>query len=244
MTLRALSIAASGGSALLHQIDTIAGNLANVNSPGYKRSRATFADLPYSGAYGSGVRLQSTEKLFEAGKLQPTQRELDLAIEGEGFLRVLLPNQSVAYTRAGNLNLDSQGNLVTSDGYFVDPPVQVPPGFSRVVIDPTGLVQAFDGEELQPVGQIEITGFSNPSGLQPAGSNLFRATEAAGERLDGRPGEGLGVLRQGHLEQSNVDPIRELVDLIQAQRAFEINSRTIQAADEILQNVNNLRRKS
>jgi flagellar basal-body rod protein FlgG len=244
MTLRALTIAASGGSALLHQIDTIAGNLANVNSAGYKRSRATFADLPYSDAFGSGVRLQSTEKLFEAGKLQATQRDLDLAIEGEGFLRVLLPDRSAAFTRAGNLSLDAQGGLVTADGYLVDPPVNVPPGFSKIVIDPTGLVQGFDGEELQPIGQIEITRFSNPSGLQSAGSNLFRATDAAGERLDGRPGEGLGVLRQGHLEQSNVDPIRELVDLIQAQRAFEINSRTIQAADEILQSINNLRRKS
>jgi flagellar basal-body rod protein FlgG len=244
MTLRALTIAASGGRALLHQIDTIAGNLANVNSAGYKRSRATFADLPYAGSFGSGVQIQSIERLFEPGKLQATQRDLDLAIEGDGFLRVLLPDQSVAFTRAGNLNLDAQGSLVTADGYLVDPPVNVPTGFSKIVIAPTGLVQGFDGEELQPIGQIEITRFSNPSGLQSAGSNLFRATDAAGERLDGRPGEGLGVLRQGHLEQSNVDPIRELVDLIQAQRAFEINSRTIQAADEILQNINNLRRKS
>jgi flagellar basal-body rod protein FlgG len=244
MSLRALSIAASGGRALLHQIDVIAANLANVNSVGYKRSRVTTADLPYNNAFGSGVRLQSAEKLFEPGKLQATQRELDLAIEGEGFLRVLLPDQSVAFTRAGNLSLDAQGNLVTADGCLVDPPVNVPPGFSKLVIDPSGLVQGYDGEELQPIGQIEISKFLNPSGLQAAGSNLFRATDAAGERVDGEPGQKLGVIRQGHLEQSNVDPLRELVDLIQAQRAFEINSRTIQAADEILQNVNNLRRKS
>jgi len=240
MSLRALSIAAGGGRALLHQIDVIAGNLANVNSVGYKRSRVTTADLPER----AGVRLQSTEKLFDAGKLQATQRELDLAIEGEGFLRLLLPDQSVAFTRAGNLSLDAQGNLATAEGYLVDPPVMVPAGFSRIVIDPTGLVQGFDGQELQPLGQIELSRFANPSGLQAAGSNLFRAGEAAGERVDGPPGQGLGVIRQGHLEQSNVDPLRELVDLIQAQRAFEINSRTIQAADEILQNVNNLRRKS
>ncbi|MBI3858381.1 MAG: flagellar hook-basal body complex protein [Planctomycetes bacterium] len=240
MSLRALNIAASGGRALLQQIDLIAGNLANANTVGFKRSRANLAEIADRG----GVRLQSTEKLFEAGRLQATQRELDLAIEGEGFLRVLLPDQSVAYTRAGNLRLDEEGNLMTSDGHLVDPPIMVPSGFTRLVIDPSGLVQGFDGSELQPLGQIELSRFANPSGLDTAGANLFRQTEAAGERLDGLPGEGLGVIRQGHLEQSNVDPMRELADLIQLQRAFELNSRVIQAVDDILQNVNNLRRKS
>jgi flagellar basal-body rod protein FlgG len=242
MSIRALSIAATGGRALLHQIDLIAANLANVNTAGYKRSRATFADL----VNGAGVRLQSSGKLFDAGTLQATQRELDLAIEGEGFLRVLLPDQSVAFTRAGNLKLDADGNLATSEGYLVDPPVLVPPGYTRLVIDSTGLVQGTypDAAEPQALGQIELTKFSNPSGLQPAGNTLFRSGEAAGERLDGQPGGELGVIRQGHLEQSNVDPLRELADLIQAQRAFEINSRVMQAADEILQSVNNLRRKS
>ena len=242
MTLRALSIAASGGRALLRQIDTIAHNLSNANSVGFHRSRVNFADL-----VGAGVRTQSTEQLFDPGKLQATQRELDLAIEGEGFLRVQLPDQSVAFTRAGNLSLDSRGNLATSDGYLIDPPLNVPAAISKIVIDPSGLVQGFDAQQpeaLQPLGQIEITRFGNPSGLQQVGSGLYRATPAAGERLDGPPGQGLGLIRQGHLEQSNVDAIRELVDLIQAQRAFEMNSRTIQAADEILQNVNNLRRKS
>ena len=150
----------------------------------------------------------------------------------------------MALNRAGNLSLDEEGNLRTSEGYLIDPPVAVPPGFSKIVIDPTGLVQGFDGQELQPIGQIELAKFPNPSGLQSAGSNLFRATPAAGERIDGLPGQDLGVIRQGHLEQSNVDPLRELADLVQAQRAFEINSRVLQAADEILQSVNNLRRKS
>jgi len=239
MSLRALAIAAGGGRALLHQIDLIAANIAGARIAGYKKTRASFADLA-----GGGVRLQSTEKLLDQGKLQDTQRELDLAVEGEGFLRVLLPDQSVAYTRAGNLKLDAAGNLTTADGHLVDPPVLVPPGFTKIVIDPSGLVQGSDGQDLQPLGQIELTRFANPAGLQPFGTTLFRETDAAGEKVEGRPGEELGVIRQGHLEQSNVDPMRELADLIQAQRAFELNSRLMQAADEILQSVNNLRRKS
>jgi len=242
MSIRALAIAATGGRALLHQIDLIAGNLANVNSVGYKRSRATFADL----LDRSGVRLQSTGRIFDAGKLQATQRELDLAVEGEGFLRVLLPDQSAAFTRAGNLSLDAEGNLATADGYLVDPPIAVPPGYTRLVIDADGVVQGTypDADEPQALGQIELTKFQNPSALQSAGGSLFRATEAAGEWIDGQPGREFGTIRQGHLEQSNVDPMRELADLIQAQRAFELNNRVMQAADEILQSVNNLRRKS
>src|SRR6185503_18093449 len=212
MSLRALAIAAGGGRALLQQIDLIATNIAGAQLAGYKRSRAAFADLA-----GGGVRLQSTEKLLDQGKLQATQRELDLAVEGEGFLRVLLPDQTAAYTRAGSLKLDAEGNLATADGHLIDPPVIVPPGFTKLVIDPSGLVQGFDGQELQPLGQIELTRFANPSGLQPFGATLFRETDAAGEKVEGRPGEDLGVVRQGHLEQSNVDPMRELADLIQAQ---------------------------
>jgi len=231
MSLRALAIAAGGGRALLQQIDLISANIAGAQLAGYKRTRATFADL-----VGGGVRLQSTEKLLDQGKLQATQRELDLAIEGEGFFRVLLPDQTVAYTRAGNLKLDPEGNLTTADGYLIDPPVLIPPGMSKIVIDSTGLMHDQDGD---PIGQIELTRFANPAGLQSFGTTLFRETEAAGEKVDG-----VGVVRQGHLEQSNVDPMRELADLIQAQRAFELNSRLMQAADEILQSVNNLRRKS
>jgi flagellar basal-body rod protein FlgG len=231
MSLRALAIAAGGGRALLQQIDLISANIAGAQLAGYKRTRATFADL-----VGGGVRLQSTEKLLDQGKLQATQRELDLAIEGEGFFRVLLPDQTVAYTRAGNLKLDPEGNLTTADGYLIDPPVLIPPGMSKIVIDSTGLMHDQDGD---PIGQIELTRFANPAGLQSFGTTLFRETEAAGEKVDG-----VGVVRQGHLEQSNVDPMRELADLIQAQRAFELNSRLMQAADEILQSVSNLRRKS
>ena len=225
MSLRALSIAAAGGRAYLQQIDLLSSNIANAETVGYKRTRAIGP---------------TTETLFEQGKLRITQRELDLAVEGEGFLRVLMPDQTVAYTRAGNLRLDNDRNLVTADGYLIDPPVMIPEGFGRLVIDPSGLVQGFDGDELQELGRIELTTFANPSGLQPAGTTLFRETAAAGERIDGAP----GVIRQGHLEQSNVDHLRELAELVQVQRAYELNSRMMQAADEILQSINNLRRKS
>ncbi len=241
MTLRALSIAASGGRALLHQIDLIAGNLAHANAVGYKRSRAGFADTL------DGVRLQGTRKLFEQGRLRPTERDLDVALEGEGFLRVLLPDRSPAFTRGGSLRIDADGNLITSEGHLVDPPVVVPPGVSKVVIDSSGSVHVPDPSEpaeLLPIGQLEVSRFVDPSALAAIGPNLYRATDAAGERRDGTPGGEFGSIRQGHLEQSTVDPLRELVDLLQAQRAFELNNRAIQAVDEILQSVNTLRRKS
>jgi flagellar basal-body rod protein FlgG len=238
MSIRALAIAATGGRALLQQIDLIAANLANANRVGYKRSRATFGDL----LDRAGARLQSTSRLFDSGKLLATQRELDLAVDGDGFLRVLLPDQSVAFTRAGELKLDSDGNLATPEGYLVDPPVLVPPGYTKLVIDAAGQVEGtYPGsDEPQELGRIELTTFQNPERLQSDGGSLFRATEAAGEQGLGNA----GAIRQGHLEQSNVDPMRELADLIQAQRAFELNSRVMQAADEILQSVNNLRRKA
>jgi flagellar basal-body rod protein FlgG len=265
MALRALSIAATGGRALMSQIDTIANNLANVNTTSYKRTRANFADLFYQQVqragfgepgrtqhptghfFGSGVRLVSTEKLFDQGELQATQRDLDLAIEGEGFLRIVLPDQTVVFTRAGNLNIDSQGNLVTPDGYLLDPPITVSENITRIFIDQTGLIQGFDPQTpdtLQNIGQVELTRFINPSGLESIGDNLYRQTPAAGDRIDGQPGQGqgFGIIRQGFLEQSNVDVIKELVDLIQAQRAFEINSKSIETADQILQTINNIRR--
>jgi flagellar basal-body rod protein FlgG len=265
MTLRALSIAATGGRALMIKIDTIANNLANVNTTALKKSRANFSDLVYQeigragsgepypsqGAadpfFGSGVRLVSTEKMFTQGTLQRTDRAYDLAIEGEGFFRVLLPDGRAAFTRAGNLNLDAKDKLATSEGFLLDPPITISKNFTRVSIDPTGLIQGFDPrqpQDLQPIGQMEITRFINPSGLEAMGNNLYRETSAAGDRIDGPPARdhGMGSIRQGFLEESNVDVIKELVDLVTAQRAFEVNSKSIQTADEILQNINNLRR--
>ena len=265
MALRALSIAATGGRALMSQIDTIANNLANVNTVAFKRNRANFADLFYQQvqragfgdpqrnqnptglSFGTGVKLVSTEKLFDQGTFNRTERDLDIAIDGEGFLRIRLPDNTVAFTRAGNLNVDAQGSVVTPEGYLLDPPLTIPQNIVRLFIDQTGLVQGFDPqtpETLQSIGQLELTRFVNNSGLEAFGDNLYRETPAVGNRIDGQPGQGqgFGSIRQGFLEESNVDVINELVNLISAQRAFEINSNSIETADEILQTVNNLRR--
>ncbi len=266
MALRALSIAATGGRALMSHIDTIANNLANVETTAYKRTRANFADLFYQQIqragfgdpqrnqnptglfFGTGVKLVSTEKIFEQGALRETQRPLDIAIEGEGFLRIQLPDQTtIAFTRAGVLKIDADGNLVTPDGYPIQPPITVPDNVTSIVIDQTGRVQGFDPtspQTLEDLGELELTRFINPSGLEAIGDNLYRETAASGTPIEGQPGagEGFGLIRQGFLEDSNVDVIRELVDLIAAQRAFEINGNTIETADEILQAVNNLRR--
>ena len=250
----------------MERIDTIANNLANVSTTSYKRTRSNFADLFYQQVrragfgqpgtnqdptglfFGTGVRLSGTEKLFNQGSLEATGRDLDLAIDGDGFFRILLPDgSSTVFTRAGNFNIDEEGNFVTNEGYRLDPPIQVPQNVSRLFIDQTGLVQGFDPDnpsDLQQIGQLELARFINPSGLESIGDNLYRETPAAGDRIEGQAGlgQGFGQLRQGFLEQSNVDVIKELINLIQAQRAFEINGTVIQTADEILQRVNNLRR--
>jgi flagellar basal-body rod protein FlgG len=158
-----------------------------------------------------------------------------------------MPHNTVPFTRAVNLNVDSQGNLVTSDGLRIDPQITISQNFTSITVDQTGLIQGLDPQQpqaLQSIGQLQITRFINPSGLEAVGQNLYRETPAAGNRIDGQPslGQGLGAIRQGFLEQSNVDVIQELVDLITAQRAFEMNSKSIQTAAEILQNVNNLKR--
>jgi flagellar basal-body rod protein FlgG len=266
MPLRALQIAVTGGRALQNTIDTIANNLANVNTTAFKRSRVNFSDLLYqhiqiAGAgteglnqrpsglsFGTGVQLVSTEKIFTQGDLERTDRDLDLAISGEGFFRVILPGAGgqIGFTRAGNFNIDRDGNLVTAQGYLLDPSITISQNITKIMVDPTGRVWGLDPatpETLQDLGQIELTRFINPSGLVAIGDNIYLENIAAGDRIDGLPGdESFGFIQQGFLEDSNVDPIQELVDLIQAQRAFEINANTIQAGDEILQTINNLRR--
>jgi flagellar basal-body rod protein FlgG len=245
--LRALSIAATGGRALLHQIDIGANNLANANTVGFKRARAQFSDLLYQRvgdlSLGTGVRLQGAPRSFEQGALQKTDRDLDLAIEGEGFFRVRRPGDAgVAYTRAGRLSIDAEGFLVTEEGYVLDPGIRVPADVSRIAVDPEGRVAAVTGGSRAGVllGQIPLARFTNPAGLESLGRNLFAATAAAGEPGDSE----VGRIRQGYLEGSNTDPIRELTDLIAAHRAFEINAKVIEAADEILQTVNGLRRRA
>jgi len=232
MSLQALSIAAAGGDALLRRLDAISANLANAGVVGARRQRMT-AD-------------QVLERILEPGPLASTSRDLDLAIEGEGFFRVLLPDDGAAFTRAGRLTRTGDGLLATSDGLPLDPPVRVPSFITTLTIDPDGFVRGFDpgspGAPV-PIGQIELSRFENVPGLRSLGGGLFRATDAAGDRLDGRPGEGLGVIRQGYLEQSDVDPMRELMDLFHTQRAFELNNRVIEATDGILQSINTLRRR-
>lgn len=265
MTLRALHTAATGGRALMNTIDTIANNLANVNTTAFKRQRVNFADLFYQTiqragfgtvgvnqhptgiAFGTGVRLVSTERLFSQGNLERTDRELDVAIDGDGFFKVILPDGREAFTRAGNFHLDAEGNLVTAQGYRLVPNIRVPEEITKINIDQTGLVQGINPAEPntpQQLGQFELVRFANPAGLEAIGDNLYIETAASGSRLEGFPGTtpGFGLLRQGFLEESNVDVIKELVDLINAQRAFETNTTTIRAADDILQAINALRR--
>ncbi len=251
--LQALSIAATGGRALLRRIDVGANNLANASTVGFKRARAQFADLLYQKlgdlSIGTGVRVLGTPRQVEQGALQKTDRDLDLAIDGEGFFRVRRPGEGgLAYTRAGHLNVDAAGFLVTEEGYVLDPAIRVPADISRLAIDQEGRVVGVPAGSSAGVilGQIGLTRFVNPSGLEPLGRNLFRAAPAAGDPVEGFPGESedFGWVRQGFLEASNVDPVRELTDLVSAHRAFEMNAKVIEAADEILQAVNGLRRRS
>ncbi len=266
MAIRALSTAASGMTSLQSQIDVIANNLANVNTTGYKKTRANFQDLIYQqvkqpgfaadsgqGAeiptgiqIGLGTKLVATEKIFSQGSLDRTDKDLDIAIEGDGFFRIRNAGGGIAYTRDGSFRVDSEGNVVTANGFFLDPQLSVDQALTRLSISPTGLVEGFDPTQpaaLQQVGQIQLVRFINPAGLRSIGDNLFEETAASGQPIEGNPGEeGNGFLRQGFLESSNVEVVEELVDMIQTQRAFEINATSIRTADEMLQTVNQLRR--
>lgn len=264
MSLRTLSIASTGGLALQNKIDTIANNIANVNTVGYKKTRGNFADLFYQEIqragfgtpgvnqpptglfYGTGVKLVSTQKLFSQGAMQQTDNGLDVAIQGDGFFRVTMPDGQIGYTRAGNFNRNGEGTLVTAQGYVLDPQVTIPANVTDVMIDESGRVLGLDPTNpAAPVdlGLIQLTRFVNASGLDPVGDNLFRQTAASGDAVEGQANQnGFGALRSGFLEESNVDVISQLVDLISTQRAFEINARTIETADQILQTINNLKR--
>lgn len=238
MALQALSIAATSGRALLDRIDTLAHNLANAQTVGFKRIQPVFAALE------GGVRIAGRDRLFTPGPLEATRRDLDFAIEGEGFFRVRMPDGALAYTRAGHLRVDAEGKLVTPEGYAIDPPVVVPAGATRVLVSATGQVQVPDGQAFRTLGEMTLVRFVNPSGLEPAGENLYRETATSGAPQEGRPGEtpGFGWIRQGYLEGSNVEIVRELTELIAAHRAFEMNAKVIESADQVLQAINNLRR--
>ena len=253
--IRALSTAATGMEAQQTRLDVTANNIANTSTAGFKRSRAEFSDLMYQnqrapGAatgngtqaptglqVGMGVRTVSTQRMHSQGELRQTGRPLDVAIEGRGFYPVTLPGGEVAYTRDGALKIDAEGTLVTAEGYTLAGDISIPPDAQNITIGADGTVSVVVPGETTPVeaGQLQLAAFANESGLEAMGRNLYRETSASGTAVVGAPGEnGSGTLAQGTLELSNVNVVEEMIDLISGQRAYEINSRVIKAADEML----------
>ena len=252
---RSLATAASGMEAQQTKLDVTANNIANVSTNGFKKSRAEFADLMYqqlrpggtptgngttaptATEVGLGTRLVSTTRELSQGESHQTGNQFDVAVEGQGYIPVTLPNGDTAYTRNGALRMSAEGRLVNSDGYSISGDITIPPDAQKIVISPEGLVSATIPGDTQPaqLGQIQIAMFANPAGLAAQGGTLFRETPASGAAVLGNPGEGgAGALRQGMLEVSNVNVVTEMIDLISGQRAYEINSRVIRAADEML----------
>ncbi|MFH1675888.1 MAG: flagellar basal-body rod protein FlgG [bacterium] len=261
--IRALFTAATGLQAQQLNTDVIANNIANANTPGFKRDRLNFQDLlyqtlrkagqtslsgsmvPNSLSVGSGVRPIATQKIFLYGAAQSTGNALDLMISGDGFFEVTLADGSSAYTRDGTFKLDSEGNIVTADGLYISPSITIPADAVRIDVSNDGTVSVQIGSDatLTQVGQINLTRFQNPAGLEAIGQNLFKQTDASGDPITGTPGEeGYGQIAQGYLEASNVSIVDELVQLIIAQRAFETNSRAVAVADQLLSISNNLAR--
>ena len=259
--IRSLYIAQSGLEAQQLNVDVISNNLANVSTNGFKRQRAVFQDLLYQtlrqpGAQssqltqyptglqlGTGVAPVATARIFTQGNLQQVGGSLNVAIEGRGFFQILLPNGNTAYTRDGGFQLDSQGQIVTALGFALQPAITIPADALTVTIGGDGTVSVTQPTSSTPtqVGNIQLADFINPGGLQAIGNNLYLETASSGPATTGDPGiNGLGVLDQGFLEASNVSVTEELVDLITAQRAFEINSRAVQVSDEMLQRLANL----
>jgi flagellar basal-body rod protein FlgG len=261
--IRSLWTAASGMQAQTLNIDVISNNLANVNTTGFKRSRADFQDLLYetmrppgvaSSAdtqvptgiqVGHGTRSVATQKIFLQGDFQHTQNELDLAIEGNGLFQIMQPNGNVAYTRSGSFKIDGEGRIVTSDGYPLEPEMTIPTDTMAISIGTDGTVSVLQAGDTEPteVGTITLARFVNPAGLSSIGRNLYLPTAASGEEVTGTPGQdGFGTIAQGYLEMSNVSVVDEMVNMITAQRAYESNSKAIQAADDMLQLANNIKR--
>ncbi|MBI5344091.1 MAG: flagellar basal-body rod protein FlgG [Deltaproteobacteria bacterium] len=261
--LRALWTASTGMEAQQLNIDIISHNLANVNTTGFKKSRADYQDLLYqeiksAGAssspstmvptgiqIGQGVRTVSTEKIFAQGNFRQSGNPLDLAVEGDGFFQVTMPAGQTAYTRTGEFKVDSDGRLVTSDGFTVEPQISIPQDALAITISADGIVSVRQPNITTPtqVGNLELARFINPAGLQSIGKNLFLPSAASGDAVTGAPGStGLGTIAQGFLEMSNVSVVEEMVNMIAAQRAYEINSKAIQTSDEMLQTANAMKR--
>jgi flagellar basal-body rod protein FlgG len=256
-----LWIAKTGLDAQQTQLDVIANNLANVSTNGFKRSRAVFEDLLYQtlrqpGAQssqqtqlpsglqiGTGVHPVATVKIFNQGNLQQTGNPLDVAIQGNGFFQVLQPDGTNAYTRDGSFQVDSQGALVTSSGYYLQPQITIPAGALSITIGQDGTVSVLQAGASKPtqVGTLQLVNFVNPTGLQSAGENLYLETASSGTPSANTPGtNGLGRLSPGNVETSNVNVVEEMVNMIQTQRAYEINSKAIATSDQMLQKLSQL----
>ncbi|MBE0495028.1 MAG: flagellar basal-body rod protein FlgG [Campylobacterales bacterium] len=261
--IRSLYTAATGMKAQQLQIDTTSNNISNVNTIGYKKQRAEFADLfyqtmQYAGTatsattqsptgieVGLGVRPTAITKIFTQGNFKETTSNLDLAITGKGFFQVQLPDGTTAFTRNGAFKLDGEGNVVNSDGYRLIPEIVVPEDATQISIGVDGTVSVLQAGDTQmnEIGQIEIANFINPAGLHSLGDNNFINTNASGDAILGVPGlNGFGQVRQGFVEMSNVQLVEEMTDLITGQRAYEANSKAIVTSDEMLQTVNQLKR--
>lgn len=262
--MRALHTAATGLQAQTLNIDVISNNIANITTTAYERQRAEFQDLLYQSQervgtnssdagtivptgiqIGLGVSAGAVYRINEQGSLTQTSSPLDLAIRGKGYFGVELPSGELAYTRAGSFQLNADGEIVTAEGYRVSPGITIPQEAIDITVNESGEVQVTMPNQTQPqlVGQLELSGFVNPAGLDALGDNLFRETEASGAPIVGIAGQdGMGTILQGFLESSNVNPVTELTTLITAQRAYELNSKVIQAADETLQTLNQAKR--
>lgn len=261
--IRALWTAGTGMMSQQLNIDTISNNLANVNTNGFKKTRVDFEDLLYQTVrtagsastqgtqlptglqVGLGCRPAGTTKIYTQGDIIQSDNPLDILIEGDGFFQVQLPDGVSAYSRSGNLKVDSNGRLVTAEGYYLQPEITIPSQAKTINIgsDGTVTVQLAGESDTQQVGQVQLAKFINPAGLSSIGKGLYQQTAASGEPVVATPGtEGVGAITQGALEMSNVKVVEEMINMIVAQRAYEINSKAIQAADEMLQTANNLRR--
>ena len=255
-----LWVAKTGLDAQQTRMDVVSHNLANANTTGFKSSRASFQDLVYQNLrqpggqtteqtiapsglmLGTGVRVVGNEKLFTQGNIEQTGNSLDLAIQGRGFLQVTMPDGTIAYTRDGSLHMDQNGQVVTANGYAVDPAITIPANAQSITIGSDGTVSiTLPGQAApQQVGTVQLADFINPAGLQPNGDNLYLETASSGTPQIGQPGlNGLGTLAQGALESSNVNVVEQMVDMIETQRTYEMNSKAISAADQMLQFLTN-----
>lgn len=256
---RALWTGASGMIAQQTNVDIIANNIANVNTSGFKKQRASFQDVFYATPQapgsrvgeqgqsptgiqiGHGVKLAATPRTFTPGNIEITDGQFDMVIEGDGFFEVVLPDGSSAYTRAGEFRPDGDGNMVTPDGYYLVPQITIPDDAEQISISSTGIITVIQGTNQNQVGQVSLVRFANPAGLMAMGRNLFLESAASGTPQTGNPGDtAFGAIRQGAIERSNVEVVSELVNLIVAQRAYELNSRSITTSDEMLQQANDI----